>query len=388
MTDLSGGGYTSDKTMDTTLGPISARRASIGAADDPFKKYWWVILVGFALTGTWIVEPALEGRIGSGHVGAATKPGLDPSSAEQSLDSAENPSGAPGGALDLSMDGLKHKSRSDEETASMLYQAASDGGAVAAGAPLGAAPGALAPGASGAGSLAQELKDAGKPKDEGGWGEKAQSGFSAAHGASRLNGGAGLSGLGSTSSGGSSASMGGAGAFGLKNAQAGFADAVGLHDKDVTGPAVSALRRSAAAGSGSGGLNAGGDGQRAGVGAVFDGSKGKGNGIGGSGSNAMASAKAAYDSAPANLKLNDPNLDYKKMTDPPVAPTPESTNQNIGQEIAMMAATTLVGGMIGGVGGQMVMMLGMMLMQEQQQQAAAKAAQQQQSTVKQRYGLQ
>jgi hypothetical protein len=118
----------------------------------------------------------------------------------------------------------------------------------------------------------------------------------------------------------------------------------------------------------------------AGMSQSFDGAKGKlGAAIG---MNAMAQANAALNSAPANLKtkVNDPKLDVKKLPNPVGAPTPKAAANNMGKQIAMMAATVLIGGLIPGVGGQMVMMMGMAMVKQQstasttaQQQALAKA---------------
>src|SRR3569832_1543004 len=126
MTDSDGGGYTSDKFMSGQISPMTSRRMSVGAADDPYKKYWWGILAGFIVTGAWLCIPIMETPVGSIHVDTRAKVGaVDASNSEQSLDSADNPSGAPGGALDLSMDGAKRKSKGDgsDDMTSMLYQA-------------------------------------------------------------------------------------------------------------------------------------------------------------------------------------------------------------------------------------------------------------------------
>jgi hypothetical protein len=361
--------------MSITLSPLSTRRSAVGAADDPFKKYWWVILFGFGVTGSWIFLPMMESSVGSEHVSSSSKSSMDPSSAEQNLDSADNPNGAPGGALDLSMGGLKHKSRSDEAMSSMLYQAPPESGVVgasAAGAPLG-----LAGAISGASlSLAQQLKAAGRQKDAAGWGEKAQSGFSGAH----LSGG-GLPGAGSVSGGASSSGGGGGGAFGMNSAHTGSASTVGLHDNggsDASGPGGSlGSRKSGAGAKALGKLNGGAEALRSGVGGVFDGS-GKGISIRDGMDNASAGLQAAYDEAPANLKLNDPKLNAKKLPDPPVVAPPTPPGPDMVKQLAMMAASAFVGGLLGGEAGQMVMMAGMMLMQQQQQKAAADAAKQQQ----------
>jgi hypothetical protein len=54
--------------------------------NDPFKKYWWVILLGFAGVGAWVCMPLMDTPVGS----ASVKPhGL--STENQSLDSAATP---------------------------------------------------------------------------------------------------------------------------------------------------------------------------------------------------------------------------------------------------------------------------------------------------------
>jgi len=363
--------------MSVNLSPMPARRMSVGAADDPYKKYWWGILAGFIVTGMWLCIPIMETPVGSVHVDTRSK-AVDASSSEQSLDSPDNPSGAAGGALDLSMDGAKHKSKSGDadDMTSMLFQAPPDpGAAAAAGKPLGDATAASA-----SASLAQQLKDAGK-KDSGGWGgEKAQRGFNSPH----LAGGS-LSGMGSLGGGGSSASAGGVnGAFGSHNANVGFEATKGLHDDGSTEPAgLHALAAAAKAGPN---LKGSAEALSVGAGQSFDGGRGKGAGPSGASQGAYQQASAMYDAAPANLKANDPKIDQKKLPDPPAAPTANSNPDQTKQMIEMVGLA-LVGGMVGGVAGQMIAMVGSQMIQMQAQQDAAKQAAQQQQQVQQRYGI-
>ena len=341
----------------------------MGAADDPYKRYWWAILAGFVAVGVWLCVPLMETPVGSVRVGAA-KPEVDVAGAEQSLDSADNPSGAPGGAIDLSMGGAR-ESKGADETVSRLYQALPEAGAAAAGNPLG---GAAAPVAS----LARQLKDAGKRADSSGWAEKAQRGFAAP----RLSGG-GLSGSGSVG-GGFSASAGGSGVFGSRNAEVGLAETRGLRDDgsaDSAAPAgVKALKASAAASAPSR-LQGSNESMSAVMSRPFDGVGVKAAASIGAG--ALAQANAALDAAPANLKANDPKLDVRKMTPPnPPAAAPANAGQDMVSQLLMMGATTLIGGMIGGAGGQMVMMMATQMIQQQQ---AAAASARQQAAVK-KYG--
>ncbi|MDE2143432.1 MAG: hypothetical protein KGJ84_13575 [Elusimicrobia bacterium] len=340
---------------------------SVSADDDPFKKYWWLILVGFVLTGLWLCLPGMEASVGSAHVDTS-KP-VAGATSEQSLDSVDNPAGAEGGALDLSMDGAgKRKDKGVESFESMLYQPPPEPGAAAPGAPLGASAGSA--------SLAQQLKSVGgaKAKDASGWDEKARTGFASPH----LSG-SGLSGAGSSSGGSSASASAGGGAFGSSNAQISFGNTHGLKDdggESASAGGLAALR-TAAKTAGAAAASRSNDAARAGVGSFFDGSKGRSAGIAGDAGG--SGTYAELDAAPANLKANNPDLNKKEIKAPPSTPAPASADNQMGKQLLMMAATAVIGGMIPGVGGQMVMMAGMMLMQQQQAKADAAAQQQQQA---------
>jgi len=339
-------------------------RLSVGAADDPFKKYWWVILVMFALTAAWLFLPILDAPVGSAHVDPS-KAGPNPN-AEQSLDAVEAANGAGGAAIDLSMDGSKkHKDKSEESFESMLYQPPPEAGAAAPGAPLGASANLT--------TLAQQLKDVGaagavKSKDAAGWNEKAQAGFASPH-----LGGSGLSGAGSAGGGGAGASAG-VSAFGASAAQVSMGSTRGLKEDDgekAAAGGMAALRGAAKAATAAAASKSN-DTARAGVGSFFDGSKGRNSAIGG-GPDIAGASYAALDAAPANLKLNDPKLNEKKLDAPPATPAP-SAAPDATKQMMMMMATMVIGGMVGGPAGQMIMMAGPMLMMQQQQQAASAAA--------------
>ncbi len=342
--------------MTVQLSPMSPRTLSVGASDDPYKKYWLVLLIGFALTGGWLCLPVMETQVGSTHVDTS-KPAIDPNAA-QSLDSVDNPSGAQG--FSVSMDGVKRKMKSDEPVESMLYTAPGEapGGAAASGAPLGTATGGAA-----SASLAQQLKDVGDKKDAaGGWNEKAQRGFTSPH----LGGS--LSGAGGTS-GGAGASAG-VSAFGTSNAQVGLVGTHGLHDDgsaDKAAGGVAALRKVAAL-SKQMAANRSGDGAVASGSRIFDGAKAQG--IGSPVGPAGAASYEALDKSPMNLKLNDPKLDQKELKEPAAVDVPTAATNNMGQQLAMMAATALIGGLLPGTAGTMVMMMGTMMIQQQQAQAA------------------
>ena len=83
--------------------------------NDPFKKYWWVLLLAFGAVGAWLCSPLIGTQ---GSAGVARESGLK--SAEQSLDSLDNPSGAPGGPVELSMEGSYRKKKQDGPISSSL----------------------------------------------------------------------------------------------------------------------------------------------------------------------------------------------------------------------------------------------------------------------------
>lgn len=339
-----------------------------------------MILGGFVLTGAWLCLPIMETPVGSASVNTS-KPAVD-SGAEQSLDSV-GAGNATGSAIDLSMDGAgKRKGKSDEAIASMLYQAPPEAGAAAAGAPLGSSTGGSSA------SLAQVLKSVGdKKKDEAGWGEKAQKGFSAP----RL-GGSGMSGLGG-GGGGSSASASassGMGAFGSKGSQISFGGAKGLKDDgsaDKTATGTQAALKGAAKASIAAAAAKSNDAARGGAGSFFDGSKGQAAAVG-MPAGGPSGDYAALDAAPTNLKLNDPKLDQKELKAPPGTdvPTAASDDNQMAKQMAMMVATAVIGGMLPGAGGQMVMMMGMMMMQQQQAQASAAKSAAEQKAAEKRMG--
>ncbi|OGR99488.1 MAG: hypothetical protein A2V88_04615 [Elusimicrobia bacterium RBG_16_66_12] len=328
------------------------RSVAVGRADDPYKRYWWAILAGFGLTGMWLCLPMMETSVGSARVDTGK---LAADAAEQSLDAAAGPGGAPGDALDLSMDGARRREKSDGAVASMLYQAPEDPQAASAGL---APPGGSASGSS---TLAQSLKAVGDKKDASWGGEKAQRGFSSPGLAGSL------SGLG-RSSGGSSASAGsGMGAFGSRDAQVGYSSARGLRDEPDAGRAksggIAALKQSAQI-SANAASQSSGDAASSGLSRAFDGSKAQ-NAIGAGGKGgADAGLYSSLDAAPVNLKANDPKLDKKEFKAPPTAEAADTSDDDsqLMNQLAMAAATAAIGGLIPGVGGQVAMaMMGVMM---------------------------
>ncbi|MEK7389215.1 MAG: hypothetical protein AAB036_05925, partial [Elusimicrobiota bacterium] len=204
--------------MSVVLTPISPRY-TVSDADDPYKKYWWAILLGFAGTTVWLLSPMLGERpIGSTRVGAAaTAPGAD---VEQSLSSAQGTAGA-----EASLAAQSSAKSAEAQGGSSLYQGAPGDSA-------GSDQTAAATDAPGAAAAEKSLADELKKVSEGGWGEKPRRGFSAP----KLSGGA-MSGL-SSAVGGRAQSASSVGAFGVRNAQVGVSAA----------PSISETRESAASG--------------------------------------------------------------------------------------------------------------------------------------------
>ncbi|MDD5304409.1 MAG: hypothetical protein PHS14_15030 [Elusimicrobia bacterium] len=342
--------------MTVTLSPIAPQYA-VSDADDPFKKYWWAILLGIVFTALWLLTPMLgEKSVGSSAVDTS-KPKAD-ANVEQTLASDA------GDGINLSMDGTGHKRKEDGLLGSSLYEPPPEektAAAAAGSAALGSASGS----ASGS-TLAGALKKV--SESSGGWGEKAQKGF----GAPRLAGNS-LSGMGAASGGRSGAS--GSSAFGSSNANIGFAGTKGLSGggADIeSGPnskgmgalkAASAQALLAAA-------SRSGDDARSSLSKAFDGAKG-GSKIGGN-VGAGPGTYAALDAAPVNLKLDDPKLNEKKIEAPPSADVGQSSmdDSEMAKQIAMQMAGAVLGAVIGGPVGGIVVNVIMQAVQRQADQEA------------------
>lgn len=333
--------------MSVTITTVSPRIA-VQDADDPFKKYWLAILLGFAFTGLWLLMPLMgERAIGSASVNT-TKPKVD-ESAEQAL----TPVLDAGPNLSMEGAGAKKKVTEDGYAGSMLYQAPEEE------APADAAASASA--TSGGKTLAAELKSvsAGKSDGNGGWGDKvAQRGFNSP----KLSGSS-LGGLGKASGGRSSAAAGaGLGAFGSKNSQIGYAGTKGLPggEMDAEKAAAAGSRgvaalRSAAQAAQAAAANRSGDGATNSLAKAFDGAKSQNSITGGLGAS-VAGSYEMLDAAPVNLKLSDPKLNEKELEEPPAAEAPPDPKSapNIGADMAMSMVGMVIGGAIGGVAGGMV----------------------------------
>lgn len=344
--------------MSVTLAPMSSRVA-VRPSDDPYKKYWWVILAGFGVTGAWLCLPMMETSVGSARIDTSA-PAQGMPSGEGSLDSSDNPNGAPGSTLDLSMDiGAGRKRKADGTLTSSLYQA-----------PEEEVPGVVeAPSAGAAasgGTLASALAKAAASDPTGWGGQKPQKGFTQP----KLGGSMPGLGSGGGSSGASASLGGGTSAFGSRNADVGYAATQGLKGRagDMAAPkdAKGALVRAASQATKAANLKSK-DGQVGGMSALFDGARAKGGADIAGGGQALGSGGVygELDAAPTNLKLNDPSLDKKEFKEVPskVANTKDNSSEEFKQQLAMMVVTTMVGGMVGGVAGGMITSLGSQLAQ-------------------------
>ena len=329
--------------MSVNLSPIAPRQA-VSDADDPFKKYWWVILLGIAFTGIWLLMPMLgEKSVGSDSYQSA-KPKVE-ENVEQSLSSADA-----GNGIDLSMEGTGRQRKEDGALGSSLYMAPDEPvpAAAAAGAAASATPGKASA------SLASALK---KVSEGTGWDEKAQKGFKAP----QLAGGS-LSGMGAAGGGKAGSAAGGLGAFGSRNANVGFGSTRGLSGdvKEQQAPranGMGALKATAGLAADAA-RNSSNDGARGALSQGFDGGKpGSKIGGGGSGGAVLSGGYAALDAAPINLKLDDPKLNGKEIKPPEKPETADAgesaaDDEAMAQQLAMQMVGIVVGGMIGGpVGG-------------------------------------
>lgn len=324
--------------MSVTLTPLSPRYAVVDA-DDPFKKYWWAILLGIVFTALWLLAPMLgEQSVGSTAIETGKPKG------DAGVEQALTPDA--GGGMDMATDGAGQK-KEDSSLRSGLYQAPAEEATAAATAGP-AAPGSTAAGSAAGSTLAGELKKV--SESGGGWGEKAQKGFNALKLA-----GSSLSGMGAASGGRSGSAASGTSAFGSSNAKIGFAGASGLSgggSEAAAGPnskGVAALK-AAAAQAVSAAANTSNDASRSSLTQAFDGAKG-GSAIGG-GAASLPGTYAALDAAPVNLKLSDPKLNEKKPVAPPAGVDTGGSggmeNSDMAKQIAMQLAASVIGGAIGG----------------------------------------
>ncbi len=345
--------------MSVTLSPIAPQYA-VSDADDPFKKYWWAILMGIVFTAIWLLTPMLgEKSVGSTVVDTSPK-------AAENVE--QNFNADAGDGINLSMEGTGRARKEDPLFGSSLYQPAPEDAASTAAATAGSS--ALGSASSSGGTLAGALKKV--SESDGGWGgKKAQRGFTAP----KLAGGS-LSGM-SAASGGKAGSASGLGAFGSRNAKIGFAGTKGLSgdaaDVETTvpgGKGVGALKAAAAQAQLAASSRSSDD-ARSSLDKAFDGAKG-GEKIGGGGA-AIAGAYAALDAAPVNLKLADPKLNEKTI-EPPAGTDTGADNgmddSELGKQIAMQMAGAVLGAVIGGPVGPIVTQVIMQAIQRQEDQQA------------------
>ncbi len=344
--------------MSITLAPMNSR-VSVRPSDDPYKKYWWLILAAFGVTGAWLSLPMMEGSVGSTRIDTSASASGMPSG-EASLDGSSNPNGAPGSTLDLAMDIAARPKKGDGSMTSSLYQAPDEPALP----PETTSVGAAAVG----GTLADALTKAASADPTGWGGQKAQKGFTQPKLA-----GASATGLGS-GGGGSAASFSAgnvSGAFGAQNSQVGFSGTTGLRGSvsDLPAPknAKGALTNAASA-SVKAANSRSGDTAVSGLSKVFDGrSERGGSGIGGDGGEAIGAGGiyGSLDASPDNLKMNDPNLDKREFKAPPakVANNQDNRSAELRQQIAMMVVTTVVAGMLPGAAGAAISAMGPMILQ-------------------------
>lgn len=332
---------------------------------DVTRKYWWVILLGVLAVGGGSLLVMPKGGGGSG-------PANDPASgvaSEQSLESIDdglNTIGAPGGPLNLSMDGAgAYKRKDDSASSSMkssLYESPST--AINTGAPVVAQAGSAA---QSGGSLADALKKIASSKpskgENKGWGKAAvRTGFTPPKAA--FSGGlSGLSGGGGGGGSGASMSVGGGGgstAFGFGSSSPGSAATIGgaaglggglpKVRKGGHNRAMDILKKVEAVSSKatlSGGDLANNMNSRS-----FDGNAAK-SALSGGGTAASGGA-AIGDGVAENLKLDDPKLNNKKIEVPPVgADKPADPRGDMEKQIMMMVITMAIGGIMGPVLGGM-----------------------------------
>lgn len=320
---------------------------TIRRGNDPFKKYWWAILLGFGGVGGWICLPLLDSG-GTGSVVAVREQGLQ--AVGQSLDSMGNPQGAPGGVVDLSMEGTYRRRKDGSTMVSSLYQAPEE--------PAEAQATVSASGSSYADAL-RDISRKSAAADPTGWGGKQPYRPFTPPKANLGN----MSGLGGGSSSGASASSSGfggptsSGAFGISGPKTGVTFAKGLGSgiadpaiANAKGKSMAALQGAASAMSRA--ANTGSADLAAGMAqGVFDGSRGGGTIGGGGAGTSGGGIYGSLDAAPINLKVNDPKLNQAEFTPP--APKVTDEKPSFREEIMKMILMALVGGLVSGFTGML-----------------------------------
>lgn len=351
----------------------------IERGSDPFKKYWWVLLVVFGGVFGMVCLGSMSGGDGGSASASDAEQGLRTADGRgSSLDPTENPAGAPGGAIDLSMGGIRKRKGGDGPITSSLFLAPDE--------PAASTATAVAS-AGGSRGLADALRDISRSRaaDPTGWGgQKAQRGFKSASGAFQAPKAAfgGLSGLGggssasaaSVSAGSASGFGGGFGNDGLQ--RVGVSNTRGLQD-DGKGDGTTgfhALKNAARAmglAARSGDLGA----AMAMGGRTFDGGGGGGRISAGKGTIAEGGVGANLNAAPVNLKANDPKLNDFKYEPPPATDSGPAIDKNAQlKQMEQMMMMMVVGGIMSaalGPAGAMVtgpMMMMMTQMNQNQQQ--------------------
>lgn len=348
----------------------------IERGSDPFKKYWWVLLVVFGGVFGMVCLGSMSGGDGGSASASDAEQGLRTADGRSSLDPTENPAGAPGGAIDLSMGGLGKRKGNDGPITSSLFLAPDE--------PAASTATAVASVGGGSRGLADALRDISRSRaaDPTGWGgQKAQRGFksASAFAAPKANFG-GLSGLGGGSSASAASVSAGSlsgGGFGSDGRQrVGISSARGLQD-DGKGDGTTgfhALKNAARAmglAARSGDLGS----AMAMGGRTFDGGGGGGRISAGKGTMAEGGVGANLTAAPVNLKANDPKLDDFKYEPPPATDSGPAVDKNAQlKQMEQMMMMMVVGGIMSaalGPAGAMVtgpMMMMMTQMNQNQQQ--------------------
>ncbi|MHB2025215.1 MAG: hypothetical protein ACYCPQ_01050 [Elusimicrobiota bacterium] len=314
----------------------------ISKNSDPFKKYWWVLLLIFSALGLWIAYPSVQ----SGQGLDSNAFGKSLVAVRQIIDAVNNPEGAPGSPIGLAMNDSGPYKKSSGSPQDSLYSA-----------PPQAAPQSAA---SSPRSFADDLKaivaGGGNPNLRG------QSGLSAAGDVAIVAPALGGGGFGGSSGGGGSGAgaysgasfspLGpapGVGNFGESQGRTGLSAAKGAGVAAALGAgAMNALKSAAqnglmAAHANSNALAAGG------IASNFDGAGFHGIAPQGGGQADSGVGIGATSGVPMNLKANPKQLGLKKIQLAPPMPNPmASSQQNMMQQMMMMMLPMLMMAMMGG----------------------------------------
>lgn len=325
---------------------------------DVSRRYWWVILIVLLALGAVSLVMLPKGS-GPGPAGGDGSAGLASEQGLESIDDGLKTIGAPGGPINLSMEGAgayQRRDGSDAGQKSSLYESPT-----AAVGPGAAATVSEAGSSASGGTLAEALKKVASSKpdrsDNKGWGSAAvRTGFSRPQAKFNSLSGPGGGGGG----GGSGASLGVGGVtnpYGIATSNPGSGSTVGLGaggggggdfkvrkgGRNQAFDHLKQVQNVAGKAAGAGGDLAANLGSRG-----FDAASARGGLAGGGTAASGGSVVGGPDAVPENLKLDDPKLQNKKIEVPAIGKDKSANPRaDMERQMVMMLMMAAIGGIAG-----------------------------------------